>query len=83
MPLPSPHTSHTLALTLIGGAGPHRALSLWGLWLGPGQGEDSAWTQGQSDVYFPGVPRGDEWKLALGVDTRGEDEEEDMWVLLK
>jgi hypothetical protein len=25
----------------------------------------------------------DEWKLALGVDTRGEEEEEDMWVLLK
>jgi len=31
----------------------------------------------------PGVPREDEWKLALGVDTRGEEEEEDMCVLLK
>jgi hypothetical protein len=42
-----------------------------------GRKADRTW-----DVYFPGVPRGDEWKLALGVDTRGEAEEEDMWVLL-
>jgi hypothetical protein len=40
-------------------------------------------TSASSSGYFPGVPRGDEWKLALGVDTWGEEEEEDMWVLLK
>ena len=82
-----PHTSQTLALTLIVGAWPHGALPLRGLRLGPRKGEVSPWTQGRShlggwDVYFPGVPRGDEWKLALGVDTWGE-EEENMWVLLK
>jgi hypothetical protein len=42
-----------------------------------GRQADRSW-----DVYFPGVPRGDEWQLALGVATRGEAEEEDRWVLL-